>query len=235
MLTDPSSIAWAFNIRGGTARAPGARLRHPAARRRHQLFMDRRKFARAVAAICGSAIRTSPRNSESAIVALAKERKAGSSTRCLQPTSCALWWKTMAAPYSHCGQPASPHCVKEPGEISPRETGRAAHRRDGAAVNQAVVLARPSAARHAQIAVVGKAGRGSPPDRRRDPDAAACRNISCRRTGLVRQSWSSSPRRPTAACGQTVPARFRCAISGLTTDITAPVGANPVRSAPPWC
>ncbi|TIN57082.1 MAG: aminopeptidase P family protein, partial [Mesorhizobium sp.] len=52
VLTDPSSIAWAFNIRGGdvphTPLALGFAIL--AADGSHQLFMDKRKFSRQIAA-----------------------------------------------------------------------------------------------------------------------------------------------------------------------------------------
>ncbi|TIV64693.1 MAG: aminopeptidase P family protein, partial [Mesorhizobium sp.] len=52
VLTDPSSIAWSFNIRGGdvphTPLALGFAIL--AADGKHQLFMDQRKFPRQVAA-----------------------------------------------------------------------------------------------------------------------------------------------------------------------------------------
>src|SRR5207247_356483 len=52
VLTDPSSTAWAFNIRGGdvahTPLALGFAIL--AADGKHQLFMDQRKFSRQVAA-----------------------------------------------------------------------------------------------------------------------------------------------------------------------------------------
>ncbi|RUZ48354.1 aminopeptidase P family N-terminal domain-containing protein, partial [Mesorhizobium sp. M7A.F.Ca.US.007.01.1.1] len=75
VLTDPSSIAWAFNIRGGdvphTPLALGFAIL--AADRSHQLFMDKRKFSRQVAAyLTQLAEPHEPGEFEAAITALAK-------------------------------------------------------------------------------------------------------------------------------------------------------------------
>ncbi|RVA85748.1 aminopeptidase P family protein, partial [Mesorhizobium sp. M7A.F.Ca.US.006.04.2.1] len=75
VLTDPSSIAWAFNIRGGdvphTPLALGFAIL--AADGSHQLFMDKRKFSRQVAAyLTQLAEPHEPGEFEAAITALAK-------------------------------------------------------------------------------------------------------------------------------------------------------------------
>ncbi|RVC79916.1 aminopeptidase P family protein, partial [Mesorhizobium sp. M4A.F.Ca.ET.022.05.2.1] len=75
VLTDPSSIAWVFNIRGGdvphTPLALGFAIL--AADGKHQLFMDQRKFPRMVAAyLTQLADPHEPGEFEAAVVALAK-------------------------------------------------------------------------------------------------------------------------------------------------------------------
>ena len=75
MLTDPSSIAWTFNIRGGdvphTPLALGFAIL--AADGSHQLFMDQRKLSRQVEAyLTQLADLHEPGELEPAIVALAK-------------------------------------------------------------------------------------------------------------------------------------------------------------------
>ena len=99
VLTDPSSIAWAFNIRGGdvphTPLALGFAVL--AADGSHQLFMDQRKFSRTVAAyLTQLAEPHEPGEFEPAIVALAK----GGAKIALDPVLAAeklrMWSRTMA-------------------------------------------------------------------------------------------------------------------------------------------
>ena len=135
VLTDPSSIAWAFNIRGGdvphTPLALGFAIL--AADGSHQLFMDRRKFSRQVAAyLTQLADLHEPGEFEAAIVALAK----GGAKIALDPVLAADRLRMLvednggtviAAPIP----PASRARRKNQAEIN---GSRAAHRRDGAAV-----------------------------------------------------------------------------------------------------
>ncbi|TPN65338.1 aminopeptidase P family protein [Mesorhizobium sp. B1-1-1] len=135
VLTDPSSIAWAFNIRGGdvphTPLALGFAVL--AADGRHRLFMDSRKFSRQVAAyLTQLAEPHEPGEFEAAVVALAKS---GAKTA-LDPVLAAYRLRMLvednggeviAAP-----DPARiPRATKNQAEIN---GSRAAHRRDGAAV-----------------------------------------------------------------------------------------------------
>lgn len=135
VLTDPSSIAWAFNIRGGdvphTPLALGFAIL--AADGSHQLFIDKRKFSRTVAAyLTQLADLNEPGEFESAIAALAK----GGAKIALDPVLAAEKLKILvednggtvvAAP-----DPARiPRATKNQAEIN---GSRAAHRRDGAAV-----------------------------------------------------------------------------------------------------
>jgi Xaa-Pro aminopeptidase len=135
VLTDPSSIAWAFNIRGNdvphTPLALGFAIL--AADGRHQLFMDKRKFSREVEAyLTQLADLNEPGEFETAIAALAK---AGGHIA-LDPVLAADRLRmlvegnggtTIAAP-----DPARiPRATKNRAEIN---GSRAAHRRDGAAV-----------------------------------------------------------------------------------------------------
>ncbi|TRC90690.1 aminopeptidase P family protein [Mesorhizobium sp. WSM4310] len=135
VLTDPSSIAWAFNIRGGdvphTPLALGFAIL--AADGSHQLFMDMRKFSRQVAAyLTQLADPHEPGEFEAAIAALAK----GGAKIALDPVLAADRLRMLvednggtvvAAP-----DPARiPRATKNQAEIN---GSRAAHRRDGAAV-----------------------------------------------------------------------------------------------------
>ncbi|MFK0687325.1 aminopeptidase P family protein [Mesorhizobium sp. IMUNJ 23033] len=135
VLTDPSSIAWAFNIRGGdvphTPLALGFAVL--AADGSHQLFMDQRKFSRTVAAyLTQLAELHEPGKFEAAIAALAK----GGAKIALDPVLVAEKLKMLvednggtvvAAP-----DPARiPRATKNQAEIN---GSRAAHRRDGAAI-----------------------------------------------------------------------------------------------------
>jgi Xaa-Pro aminopeptidase len=135
VLTDPSSIAWAFNIRGGdvphTPLALGFAIL--AADGSHQLFMDQRKFSRQVAAyLTQLADLHEPGEFEAAILALAK----GGARIALDPVLAADKLRMLvednggtmiAAP-----DPARiPRATKNQAEIN---GSRAAHRRDGAAV-----------------------------------------------------------------------------------------------------
>ncbi|PBC24553.1 MULTISPECIES: aminopeptidase P family protein [unclassified Mesorhizobium] len=135
VLTDPSSIAWAFNVRGGdvphTPLALGFAIL--AADGSHQLFMDMRKFSRQVAAyLTQLADPHEPGEFEAAIAALAK----GGAKIALDPVLAADRLRMLvednggtvvAAP-----DPARiPRATKNQAEIN---GSRAAHRRDGAAV-----------------------------------------------------------------------------------------------------
>ncbi|TPM55033.1 aminopeptidase P family protein [Mesorhizobium sp. B2-2-4] len=135
VLTDPSSIAWAFNIRGGdvphTPLALGFAVL--AADGRHRLFMDSRKFSRQVAAyVTQLAEPHEPGEFEAAVVALAKS----GAKIALDPVLAAYRLRMLvednggeviAAP-----DPARiPRATKNQAEIN---GSRAAHRRDGAAV-----------------------------------------------------------------------------------------------------
>ncbi|CAN7654767.1 aminopeptidase P family protein [Mesorhizobium amorphae] len=135
VLTDPSSIAWAFNIRGGdvphTPLALGFAVL--AADGSHQLFMGQRKVSRTVAAyLTQLAELHEPGEFEAAIAALAK----GGAKIALDPVLAAQKLKMLvednggtvvAAP-----DPARiPRATKNQAEIN---GSRAAHRRDGAAI-----------------------------------------------------------------------------------------------------
>ncbi|MER9966856.1 aminopeptidase P family protein [Mesorhizobium sp. M0060] len=135
VLTDPSSIAWAFDIRGGdvphTPLALGFAVL--AADRSHLLFMDQRKFSRTVAAyLTQLAELHEPGEFETAIVTLAK----GGAKIALDPALAAEKLSMLvednggtviAAP-----DPARiPRATKNQAEIA---GARAAHHRDGAAV-----------------------------------------------------------------------------------------------------
>lgn len=135
VLTDPSSIAWAFNIRGGdvphTPLALGFAIL--AADGKHQLFMDSRKFSRTVAAyLTQLADLHEPGEFEAAVVALAK----GGAKIALDPVLAAEKLRMLVEDNGGAvvlaPDPARiPRATKNQAEIA---GSRAAHRRDGAAV-----------------------------------------------------------------------------------------------------
>ncbi|WP_095086976.1 aminopeptidase P family protein [Mesorhizobium sophorae] len=135
VLTDPSSIAWAFNIRGGdvphTPLALGFAIL--AADGSHQLFMDGRKFSRQVEAyLTQLAEPHEPSEFEAAIVALAK----GGAKIALDPVLAAdrlrMLLEDNGGTVVAAADPARiPRATKNQAEIN---GSRAAHRRDGAAV-----------------------------------------------------------------------------------------------------
>ncbi|MDX8511659.1 aminopeptidase P family protein [Mesorhizobium captivum] len=135
VLTDPSSIAWAFNIRGGdvahTPLALGFAIL--AADGKHQLFMDQRKFSRQVAAyLTQLADLHDPGEFEAAITELAK----GGAKIALDPVLAAEKLKMLVegngGTVVSAADPARiPRATKNQAEVN---GSRAAHRRDGAAV-----------------------------------------------------------------------------------------------------
>ncbi|TRD00846.1 aminopeptidase P family protein [Mesorhizobium sp. WSM4303] len=135
VLTDPSSIAWAFNIRGGdvphTPLALGFAIL--AADGKHQLFMDQRKFSRTVAAyLTQLADLHEPGEFEAAIIALAK----GGAKIALDPVLAAEKLRMLVedngGTFVAAPDPARiPRATKNQAEIA---GSRAAHRRDGVAV-----------------------------------------------------------------------------------------------------
>ncbi|QDC00042.1 aminopeptidase P family protein [Mesorhizobium sp. 8] len=135
ILTDPSSIAWAFNIRGNdvphTPLALGFAIL--AADGKHQLFMAGRKFSRTVAAyLTQLADLHEPAGFEPAVAALAK---AGARIA-LDPALAAEKLRALIADNGgtvvEAPDPARiPRAVKNAAEIA---GSRVAHRRDGAAM-----------------------------------------------------------------------------------------------------
>ncbi|PBC03204.1 aminopeptidase P family protein [Mesorhizobium sp. WSM3860] len=135
VLTDPSSIAWAFNIRGGdvahTPLALGFAIL--AADGNHQLFMDERKFSRQVAAyLTQLADLHDPGAFEAAVAELAK----GGAKIALDPVLAAEKLKMLVegngGTVVSAPDPARiPRATKNQAEVA---GSRAAHRRDGAAV-----------------------------------------------------------------------------------------------------
>jgi Xaa-Pro aminopeptidase len=135
VLTDPSSIAWAFNIRGNdvphTPLALGFAIL--AAEGQHQLFMDSRKFSREVAAYLTQLTGLSkPDAFEPAIATLA----ANGAKIALDPVLAAdrlrMLVEENGGTVIAATDPARiPRATKNRAEI---EGSRAAHRRDGAAV-----------------------------------------------------------------------------------------------------
>ncbi|MGN6144265.1 MAG: aminopeptidase P family protein [Mesorhizobium sp.] len=158
ILTDPSSIAWAFNIRGNdvphTPLALGFAIL--AADGKHQLFMTGKKFSRTVAAyLTQLADLHEPADFEPAVAALAK---AGARIA-LDPAPAAEKLRALIADNGgtvvEAPDPARiPRAVKNAAEIA---GSRAAHRRDGAAMAKLLAwLDRQEPGTTDEIAVVTK-------------------------------------------------------------------------------
>jgi Xaa-Pro aminopeptidase len=137
LLTQPDSIAWLLNVRGGdvprTPFALGFALLH---RDGHvDLYMDRRKIPDRTVAWMGNAVTLAPPDELGA--ALDMLGKAGK--RVLIETSTAPWWAATrlqaagVALVREADPVALPKACKNPVEL---EGIRAAHRRDGAAVTR---------------------------------------------------------------------------------------------------
>ncbi|MBZ9675885.1 aminopeptidase P family protein [Mesorhizobium sp. ES1-1] len=135
VLTDPSSIAWAFNIRGGdvphTPLALGFAIL--AADGSHQLFMDQRKFSRQVAAyLTQLADLHGPAEFEAAVVALAKDGAKIALDPVLAADKLRMLVEENGGAVIAAADPARiPRATKNQAEIN---GSRAAHRRDGAAI-----------------------------------------------------------------------------------------------------
>ncbi|PBC12268.1 aminopeptidase P family protein [Mesorhizobium sp. WSM3859] len=158
VLTDPSSIAWSFNIRGAdvphTPLALGFAIL--AADGKHQLFMDQRKFPRQVAAyLTQLADPHDPDEFEAAIVDLAK----GGAKIALDPVLAAdklrMLTEDNGGTVVLAADPARiPRATKNQAEIA---GSRAAHRRDGAAIAKLLCwLDRQEPGSLDEIAVVSK-------------------------------------------------------------------------------
>ncbi|WP_296744029.1 aminopeptidase P family protein [Mesorhizobium sp.] len=135
VLTDPSSIAWAFNIRGGdvphTPLALGFAIL--AADGKHQLFMDQRKFSQQVAAyLTQLADLHDPAEFEAAIAGLAKAGAKIALDPVLAAEKLRMLVEENGGEVISAPDPARiPRATKNKAEIA---GSRAAHRRDGAAV-----------------------------------------------------------------------------------------------------
>ncbi|RWE74212.1 aminopeptidase P family protein [Mesorhizobium sp.] len=135
VLTDPSSIAWSFNIRGGdvphTPLALGFAIL--AADGKHQLFMDQRKFPRQVAAyLTQLADLHDPGEFEAAIVELAKNGARIALDPVLAADKLRMLTEDSGGTVVLAADPARiPRATKNQAEIA---GSRAAHRRDGAAI-----------------------------------------------------------------------------------------------------
>ncbi|RWD67163.1 aminopeptidase P family protein [Mesorhizobium sp.] len=135
VLTDPSSIAWTFNIRGGdvphTPLALGFAIL--AADGKHQLFMDQRKFPRQVAAyLTQLADLHDPGEFEAAIVELAKNGARIALDPVLAADKLRMLTEDNGGTVVLAADPARiPRATKNQAEIA---GSRAAHRRDGAAI-----------------------------------------------------------------------------------------------------
>lgn len=156
VLTDPSSIAWAFNIRGGdvphTPLALGFAML--AADGSHQIFMDRRKFSRTVAAyLTQLADLHEPGEFEAAVVALANSGARIALDPVLAAERLKMLIEDNGGTVIAAADPARiPRATKNQAEIA---GSRAAHRRDGAAIAKLLCwLERQKPGKLDEIAVV---------------------------------------------------------------------------------
>jgi Xaa-Pro aminopeptidase len=135
VLTDPSSIAWTFNIRGGdvphTPLALGFAVL--AADGAHQLFMDKRKLPKETEAyLTQLADLRAPAGLESAIVDLARSGAAVSLDPVLAADRLRALVEDNGGTVVSAPDPARiPRATKNKAEI---QGARAAHRRDGVAI-----------------------------------------------------------------------------------------------------
>jgi Xaa-Pro aminopeptidase len=135
VLTDPSSIAWTFNIRGGdvphTPLALGFAVL--AADGAHQLFMDKRKLPKETEAyLTQLADLRAPAGLESAIVDLARSGAAVSLDPVLAADRLRALVEDNGGTVVYAPDPARiPRATKNKAEI---QGARAAHRRDGVAI-----------------------------------------------------------------------------------------------------
>ncbi|HEY4191696.1 MAG TPA: aminopeptidase P family protein [Mesorhizobium sp.] len=135
ILTDPSSLAWAFNIRGGdvphTPLALGFAVL--AADGNHHIFMDRRKFSRTVAAyLTQLAELHAPGEFETAVAELARTGAKIALDPALAAEKLKMLVEANGGTVIAAADPARiPRATKNDAEIA---GSRAAHRRDGAAM-----------------------------------------------------------------------------------------------------
>jgi Xaa-Pro aminopeptidase len=135
VLTDPSSLAWAFNIRGNdvphTPLALGFAIL--SGEGNHQLFMDGRKFSRTVAAyLTQLADLHEPSEFEPAIAALAKSGAKVALDPALAADRLRALVEENGGTVAAAADPARiPRAIKNAAEIA---GSRAAHRRDAAAM-----------------------------------------------------------------------------------------------------
>ncbi|MGB3540306.1 MAG: aminopeptidase P family protein [Mesorhizobium sp.] len=158
VLTDPSSIAWAFNIRGHdvphTPLALGFAVL--AADGNHKLFMDGRKLSRTVAAyLTQLAELHAPGEFEAAIACLAKSGAKIALDPVLAAEKLKMLVEENGGTVVAAADPARiPRATKNQAEIA---GSRAAHRRDGAAVAKLLCwLEREKPGSVDEIAVVTK-------------------------------------------------------------------------------
>jgi Xaa-Pro aminopeptidase len=158
VLTDPSSIAWAFNMRGHdvphTPLALGFAVL--AADGNHRLFMDGRKFSRTVAAYLTQLTELhAPGEFETAIAKLAKSGAKIALDPVLAAEKLKMLVEENGGTVVAVADPARiPRATKNQAEIA---GSRAAHRRDGAAVAKLLCwLERQKPGSVNEIAVVTK-------------------------------------------------------------------------------
>ena len=220
VLTDPSSIAWAFNIRGGdvphTPLALGFAVL--AADGPHLLFMDKRKLPMvAEAYLTQLADLRAPATLDDEIAALAK---AGAKIA-LDPALAAERLKTLVIENGGTVVPArrpGPHPARHQEPRRDRGQPRRPPPRWRRPCPSAL-LARQPEARHAGRDHRRHPARGSaPPDRRGNPDAAARRLLLDDRRRRLQRRDHALPRvarhQPAAWRRRALPARLRRPVSG---------------------
>ena len=247
MLTDPSSIAWAFNIRGGdvphTPLALGFAIL--AADGSHLLFMDKRKLPHRDRSLSDPACRSAqPGALEAEIAALAKAGAKIALDPVLAAEQLRMLVEENGGTVVAATDPARiPRATKNQAEIAGT---RAAHRRDGAAVVKLLCwLDRQQPGTLDEITVVTQAG-GEPRRATGEETQMPLRDVSFdtisgagperRHHALPRVARQPTASSPTASCSCSIPAR-----SIRTAPPTSPAPCRSARrptrcaSATRWC
>ena len=246
VLTDPSSLAWAFNIRGSdvphTPLALGFAIL--AAEGPHLLFIDKRKLPiETEAYLTQLADLSAPAALEAELAGWPRAARRSGSTRRSPPSRLRMLVKENGGTVVAVPDPARlPRATKNGAEIA---GARAAHRRDGAAVAKLLAwLDRQGPARSTRSPWSSGSRRAARADRRGNADAAARDLLRHHRRRRAQRRDHALPRvatRATAArARQLVPARFRRPVSGRH-DRHHPHGGDrhaergDARSASPSC
>ena len=233
VLTDPSSLAWTFNIRGGdvphTPLALGFAVL--AAEGPHLLFMDKRKLPiKTEAYLTQLADLRPPSALEAEIAALAK----GGAKIALDPVLAADRLRTLITRERRRGRERArscPHPARHQEQRRDRRRARRAppRRRGG---REAAVLARQPGAGHARRDRRRDQARGNAPrHRRRDADAAARSLLRHHRGRRPERRDHALPRFARHQPAARAAASFSCSIPAGSTRTARPTSPAPCRSA----